>query len=94
MKLLPQPNYSVGKENFKNRLRWSHDIVLRVQRSLTLWKCKCYLIYISRCKSVMLKSQIIKLPITHLLISLAQRQKNCWTPCLFATISRQVKNVL
>ena len=40
MKLLPQPNNFVDKENFKNRLCWSHDIILRVQRSLTLLKCE------------------------------------------------------
>ena len=31
MKLLPQPNYSSDKENFKNKLRWSQDIILQVQ---------------------------------------------------------------
>ena len=40
MKLLPQPNYSSDKENFKNKLRWSQDIILQVQRSLTVLKCK------------------------------------------------------
>ena len=40
MNLLPQPNYSADKENFKNKLRWSHDIILWVQRSLTVLKCK------------------------------------------------------
>ena len=40
MKLLPQPHNSVDKKNFKNRLCWSHDIILQIQRLLNLLKCK------------------------------------------------------
>ena len=76
MMLLPQPNNSVDKENFKNRLCWSHDIILRVQRLLTLLKCKL-LAHLHQ------SIQIIKLLITHLLISLARRWKNCWECLVF-----------
>ena len=59
MMLLPQPNNSEDKENFKNRLCWSHDIILRVQRLLTLLKCKLL-------SHLHQSIQIIKLLITHL----------------------------
>lgn len=89
MKLLPQPNYSSDKENFKNKLRWSQDIILQVQSHWLFWNANCYLIYISLCKSIMLKSRIIKLLITCEPFDFfgTTAKKFARTPCLFAGIS-------
>ena len=91
LNLLPQPNYSVDKENFKNKLRWSHEFKGR----WLFWNANCSLIYISRCKSIVLKSRIIKLlnnsPFDFFGMAAKRLSR---TPCLFAAISKQVKHML
>lgn len=89
MKLLSQPNYSSDKENFKNNLCWSHDIILQVQRSLTVLKCK-FLSYLYQSVQI----YYVEKPnykITNNLWTfwfLWHSRKTLWRmPCLFAAIS-------
>lgn len=89
MKLLPQPNYSSDKENFKNKLRWSQDIILQVQRSLTVLKCKL-LSYLHQSVQI----YYVEKPNYKILITCepfdffgTTAKKFARTPCLFAAIS-------
>lgn len=86
MMLLPQPNSSVDKENFKNRLCWSHDIILRVQRLLTL-----EMQIASSFTSVNPNYKITNNSPFDFFGTTVKKLSRM--PCLFAAISKQVKHV-